>query len=179
MKTLFLRYPHKSNDRQRYEVNAQAMEHHRYEKLRVVVTFLAEHSLMPLLYGLFPHLVGTILKRNRVHNDATPVHRNCITFPLSARISQQPPHLRCLQRSQGKEHQKTRSYTWQSIYWCGEDTDGALVDFRVPSGGNFVCSQNERSGNVFHLSLDLSACDYFLWGHLKSNVFISKPTTIG
>jgi hypothetical protein len=27
-------------------------------------------------------------------------------------------------------------------------------------------------------SPDLSACDYFLWGFLKSRVFISKPTTI-
>jgi hypothetical protein len=26
-------------------------------------------------------------------------------------------------------------------------------------------------------SPDLSACDYFLWGFLKSRVFISKPTT--
>ena len=25
---------------------------------------------------------------------------------------------------------------------------------------------------------DLSACDYFLWGYLKSKVFISKPRTI-
>ena len=27
-------------------------------------------------------------------------------------------------------------------------------------------------------SPDLSACDYFLWGYLKSRVFISKPRTI-
>jgi len=27
-------------------------------------------------------------------------------------------------------------------------------------------------------SLDLSACDYFLWRYLKSRVFISKPRTI-
>ena len=27
-------------------------------------------------------------------------------------------------------------------------------------------------------SPDLSACDYFLWGYLKSRVFISEPTTI-
>jgi hypothetical protein len=27
-------------------------------------------------------------------------------------------------------------------------------------------------------SPDLSACDYFLWGFIKSRVFISKPTTI-
>jgi hypothetical protein len=27
-------------------------------------------------------------------------------------------------------------------------------------------------------SPDLSACDYFLWGCLKSKVFISKPTAI-
>ena len=26
-------------------------------------------------------------------------------------------------------------------------------------------------------SLDLSACDYFLWGYLKSRVFIAKPRT--
>ena len=25
---------------------------------------------------------------------------------------------------------------------------------------------------------DLSACDYFLWGYLKSRIFISKPRTI-
>jgi len=28
------------------------------------------------------------------------------------------------------------------------------------------------------LSPDLSACDFFLWGYLKSRVFISKPRTI-
>ena len=27
-------------------------------------------------------------------------------------------------------------------------------------------------------SPDLSTCDYFLWGYLKSRVFISKPKTI-
>jgi len=27
-------------------------------------------------------------------------------------------------------------------------------------------------------SPDLSACDYFLWGYLKSRVFICKPRTI-
>jgi hypothetical protein len=27
-------------------------------------------------------------------------------------------------------------------------------------------------------SLDLSTCDYFLWGYLKSRAFISKPGTI-
>jgi len=37
-----------------------------------------------------------------------------------------------------------------------------------------------RSGNVPWpaRSPDLSACDYFLWGYLKSRVFISKPRTI-
>jgi hypothetical protein len=25
---------------------------------------------------------------------------------------------------------------------------------------------------------DLSACDYFLWGYLKSKVYISRPRTI-
>jgi hypothetical protein len=90
-------------------VNAQAKEYHRYEKLRVVVTFLAEHSLMPLLHWLLPHLVGTILKRNQFHSDVTLAHRSCITFPLSAQISQQLLHLRCLQRSNGKEPQRKRS----------------------------------------------------------------------
>jgi hypothetical protein len=31
---------------------------------------------------------------------------------------------------------------------------------------------------VFHLSPNLSACDYFLWGYLKNNVFLSKPRNI-
>ena len=36
-----------------------------------------------------------------------------------------------------------------------------------------------RGGNVplLALSPDLSACGYFLWGYLKSKVFISKPRT--
>jgi hypothetical protein len=37
-----------------------------------------------------------------------------------------------------------------------------------------------RGGDVLWpaRSPDLSACDYFLWGYLKSKVLISKPTTI-
>jgi len=27
-------------------------------------------------------------------------------------------------------------------------------------------------------SPDLSACDFFLWGYLKSNVFVRKPRTV-
>jgi hypothetical protein len=71
-----------------------------------------------------------------------------------------------------------RSHTRQSIYCCVEDVDGALVDFWVPSSGNSVSLQNQTSGNLFHLSPDPSACDYFLWGCLKSKIFISKPRTI-
>jgi len=37
-----------------------------------------------------------------------------------------------------------------------------------------------RGGDVLWpaRSPDLSACDYFLWGYLKSRIFISKPRTI-
>jgi hypothetical protein len=46
-----------------------------------------------------------------------------------------------------------QSHTRQSVYNCGEDTDGAVVDFWVPSSSNFVCSQKQTSGNVFYCHL--------------------------
>ena len=45
-----------------------------------------------------------------------------------------------------------------------------------------MCPQHviSRRGDVSWpaRSPDLSACDYFLWGYLKSRAFISKPKTI-
>jgi hypothetical protein len=177
-------------------MNTQAMEHRRHEKWSVVEKFLAEQSLMPLLYGLLSHLLGTPLKRDRFHENVTLVHRSCVTFPHTAWMSQQPLHLRCLQRSKGQGPQKKRSHIRQSIYLCGEDDDGTLVNFRVPSSDNSVCSHNQTTVNEAYekcflhvisrggdvpwpaLSHDLSACGYFLWGCLESNLFISKPRTI-
>jgi hypothetical protein len=46
----------KITHRWRHQVNTQAMKRHRHEKLRVVETFLAGHSMIPLQYGLLPHL---------------------------------------------------------------------------------------------------------------------------
>jgi hypothetical protein len=66
METLLFRYPIRSNHRQRDQVSMQAMEHYHHEKRHVVETFLAEHSLMPLLYGLLPYLRETILKSSMI-----------------------------------------------------------------------------------------------------------------
>jgi hypothetical protein len=48
-----------------------------------VETFLAKHSLMPLLYGLLPHLVGTITKTDGFREEVTLVHRICVTFDMA------------------------------------------------------------------------------------------------
>jgi hypothetical protein len=47
-----------------------------------------------------------------------------------------------------------RSHTRQSIYRCGEDANGAVVDFRLPSSGNSAFSPNQASGNVPYHSLE-------------------------
>ena len=153
MKTLLLRYPHKNNHRRRDQANVPVMEHRRHWKRRVVESFPAERSLMHLLCGLLLYLAEIILMRDRPHDDVTLVHRSCVALPHSARKSQKRLHVRCLQRSKGQELQKMRSHTRQSTFSCGEDADGARVDFQVRSSDNFVCSYNLASGNVLHQSL--------------------------
>jgi hypothetical protein len=164
----------------------QAVGHHRHEKWRVVETFLTEHSLMPFMYGVLPHVVGTILKRDRLHDDVTLVHRSCVTFPPSDRMSEEPMHLRCLQSSNGQVPQKMRSHTCQSIYRCGADPGGALVDFWVPVAVIlvvYVTRQVEMKrmrtvSTTRHLSWPWWSVTVVLWEYLKRKVLISKPRTI-
>ena len=87
IKNLLLIYPIKSNHRRRDQANVPAMEHRRHGKWRVVETFPAEHSLMPLQCGLLLHFAETILMTDRSHDDVTPVHRISVALPHRARMS--------------------------------------------------------------------------------------------
>jgi hypothetical protein len=88
-------------------------------------------------------------------------------------MSQQLPHLRCLQSRKGQGPQKKRSHTRQSIYLCGEDAVGTLANFLVPSSGNSVSSLNQTSGNeahekCFHMSFLMAVMFRGLRVHLIS-----------
>jgi hypothetical protein len=79
-----------------------------------------------------------------------------------------------------------RSHTCQSIYRCGEDADGALVDFLGGCSGNSGCLPNQASGNEVHekcfhntrfvMAVMLHGPSFM--GYLKRKIFICKPRSI-